>query len=60
VTGDATVTLPDGTPATQIPVKPTGNDRRTVMQARPHARAFARARIVQRWPRLAVQPRPGE
>jgi len=58
VTGDATVTLPDGTPATQIPVKPTGNDRRTVTQARPHARVSARARIVQLRLRLAVQPRP--
>jgi len=30
--GDASVTLPDGTPASQFPVKPTGTDRRTVTQ----------------------------
>lgn len=33
--GDASTTLPDGTPATQFTVKPTGTDRRTVTQVRP-------------------------
>ncbi len=33
-TGDATVTLSDGTPAVRVPVKPTGTSRRTVAQAR--------------------------
>ena len=32
---DASTTLPDGTPATQFTVKPTGTDRRTVTQVRP-------------------------
>ena len=32
--GDASTTLPDGTPATQFTVKPTGTDRRTVTQVR--------------------------
>lgn len=35
VSGDASATLPDGTPATQFTVKPTGTDRRTVTQVCP-------------------------
>ncbi|KAK9836033.1 hypothetical protein WJX81_007709 [Elliptochloris bilobata] len=52
--GDATVTLPDGTPATQIPVKPTGTDRRTVTQVNTEAPTYQTPAGVAFRPQLAT------